>query len=321
MTEKEQNLSLEEFSPAKAELSLLAGRAKAVDVKDVALVHEVRIELRDARVAVTKRGKELRDGALKFQKEVIKRENELVAIIEPEEERLKVIDEENKLREEMEKRRDELPSRLDALVAIGDEAVNDEEELLAMDDNEFNAYRLRRIEAKLIADKAADEQRRIIGLEEREAKAREDERVRREKQDKEDAERKAKQEAEDRIRREKQAEEDRLNAEKRLAEAAKFAEEAKRIAAEKAVVEAEKARIAAEEKGRKDAEEEQRRQLELKEREAAAESEKEEARMKEKRYQDWLDSVSKGNDGVVVQWIDGIAHAYKLVGTYDPRKE
>ncbi len=110
-------LSLAEFVPAKADLISLVEQAKKTDMANPEAVHEVRILLRDARVNVTKRGKELREGALKFQKDVIAKEKELVAIIEPEEQRLKTADEEFKLKAEMEKRRDELPSRVDAELA------------------------------------------------------------------------------------------------------------------------------------------------------------------------------------------------------------
>ncbi len=303
----DENLSLEAFVPAKAELSVLAGKAKGVDVKNAEQVHDVRIELRDARISITKRGKELREGALKFQKEVIKREGELVAIIEPEEERLKAIDEENKLREEMEKRRHELPSRLDALVAIGDEVTTDEDELLAMDDNEFNAYRLRRIEGKLLSDKAVEEEKRRIDLEEREARARHEE-----------AERKAKIEAEDKERQEKFRAEEVVRFEKMRIEDEARMEERRKIAKEQSKVDAEKARIKAEEKARADIAEEQRLKLELEKREEDRKKKILEDNEKEQRYMDYLKSVGWNDDDHIVEWRDGIASIYKLVGKYNP---
>ena len=87
----------------RAELALNfdAIRAQALDlVKDSARIvkitdkagyqecHAARMRLRDARVSVEKTGKEARDDANKFAKSVIAKENELIAIMEPEEKRL-----------------------------------------------------------------------------------------------------------------------------------------------------------------------------------------------------------------------------------------
>ncbi len=181
MTDENKALSTAAFVPAVKDLKALATKAQGVDVKNLEQVHGVRIELRDARVNITKQGKELRDNAVKFQKDVIAKEKELIAIITPEEERLEKAEEELKLRAEMEKRRDELPSRLAALASVGDELPIDEAEILAMDDTEFNEYRLRRIDAKLVADKAAHEEKIRKEDEDRRKALAEEDRVRREK--------------------------------------------------------------------------------------------------------------------------------------------
>ncbi len=136
--EEAAEFSIERFNPAKAEVVKAVEAAEKVDQKNIVAVHDARIELRDMRIAITKRGKELRDGAVKFQKEVIVREKELVAIIEPAEEVLSRIEEEAKLRKEMETRREELPTRKAALDTVGDQVPFNEEEVLAMDDDEYD---------------------------------------------------------------------------------------------------------------------------------------------------------------------------------------
>ncbi len=298
----EQKLSLEVFVPAKEELTLLAGRAKAVDIKDAVQVHEVRIELRDARISITKRGKELREGALKFQKEVISREKELVGLIEPEEERLKAIDEEFELRAEMEKRRSELPSRLDALVAIGDEMTTDEDEILAMDDNQFNEYRLRRIEAKLAQDKYVMEEKRRIELEEREAKIREEEKLRQEKIAEED---RVLKEARDRA----QAEIDKVN---------------KKLNEDRLALEVEKARIAAEELAKEKVQAEHEQKLLIKEREAKFEAEKqagiEREKVRAEKFVAWQREIKFDESTDVIQWEGNIAKAYRFISEYKIEK-
>ncbi len=309
MSDTDQKLSLEVFVPAREELTLLSSRAKAVDISNAEQVHAVRIELRDARISITKRGKELREGALKFQKEVIKREGELVGIIEPEEERLKAIDEEFKLREEMEKRRHELPSRLEALIAIGDEQTTDEEEILTMDDNEFNAYRLRRIEAKLIADKAAAAETQRIQLEEREAKLRQEESERKakiEKEDKELAE----------VRAKAQAEIDKVNAQLREKQEA----DSKKLYEEREAVRQEAERIATEQRIKADAERKAKEALEMREREEKLEAEKkarvEAERAKAQKFQAFLDETGYDQDSDIIKWEGLIATVYRKIGTY-----
>jgi hypothetical protein len=230
----DNNLSIAELVPAKEQLELIVSESKKTDITNLDQTHTMRIKLRDARISITRTGKSLRENALKFQKDVIAKEKELIEIITPEEERLEKAEDEMKLKAEMEKRRDELPSRLEALASIGDELPIDESEILTLDDNQFNEYRLARIDAKLKKDR-----------DDHDAKIRADEEAARLQREKEDAERRAKLEA----------------------------EEAK-LAAERAAIEAEKIRIAAEEKARKDAEEEKERELQRKEREAQLEKER-----------------------------------------------
>lgn len=80
------------FEAIKAQaVALVQESARIVEIKDKAgyqECHAARIRLRDARIATQKTGKDARDDAVKFSKSVIAKENELIAIIEPEEKRL-----------------------------------------------------------------------------------------------------------------------------------------------------------------------------------------------------------------------------------------
>lgn len=294
-------LSMAEFTPAKEQLTQIVADLKKVDHKDVPAVHDARMKLRDLRVGVTKKGKELREGAITFQKEVLAKERELVAIIEPEEDVLEKIEAEAKLRKEMETRRNELPTRIEALKSIGDNVAASDDELLAMDDDEFNAYRVRRIDAKLIKDKADFEDKK--------------------RKDEEDARIKALQE--DKERREKLAAEEAESKKQRDAEAAK-------LAAERTELDKEKARLEGEKKAREEAEAEKQREIERQEREAKLKKEQEDAaalkakqeqedRDKEANYQKWLADSKFDETTDVVQWKNGIAYLYRKISEYNPK--
>lgn len=139
-----QTLSLEKFNPTNAELTALAERAKKLVVTDLgdkaqlALVHDYRMELKQARINIEKCGKAIREDANKFQKAVIAKERELVALIEPEELRLKQIEEQAEKHSLMEERKRKLPERMERLKAV--EGALMEEEVLLMDDVTFEAH-------------------------------------------------------------------------------------------------------------------------------------------------------------------------------------
>lgn len=284
--------SLEKFSPAKAEVMKVIEQAKKTDLTNIEQVHDNRIALRDLRVDITKRGKELRANALQFQKDVIAKENELVALVTPEEERLEAIEAEAKLKKQMESRREELPSRKAALATIGDAISILDEELLKLDDNEFNAYRLVRIEAKLAADRKAHEDKKLA----------------------EEAEARAKADAEARAQREKNA-----------------AEEA-RLANERREIEKEKARLQGAGEQRLKEEAARKAEAERKEAEARAETARKEAEAKakveaeakvaaEEKFQAYLTSLKfdKATDDLV-HGSDGSVQVWRLIGTYKPTK-
>jgi hypothetical protein len=148
-------LNIEKFNPTVSQLQEIAKMSKSVDVTDLKAVKEVRIKLKTARVEITKQGKAMRDDANAFAKLVISKEKELVAIIEPEEERLEAIEEEAKEKKMREERVALLPVRREQLEAIGDDIIITNDELLEMDTETFSAYKNDRIAQKNEADRLA----------------------------------------------------------------------------------------------------------------------------------------------------------------------
>lgn len=145
-----QSLSLEKFNPTTAELTALADRSKKLVVTDLgdraqlALVHDYRMELKAARVDIEKCGKAIREDANKFQKAVIAKERELIAMIEPEEKRLKELEEAAEKHGLMEERKRKLPERMERLKTVqeclSEGEVFNEDDVLKMDDVTFEAY-------------------------------------------------------------------------------------------------------------------------------------------------------------------------------------
>lgn len=211
MDEKE----LEKFDPTVADLKAMVEKTKDIvatdleDPKQMSVVRESRIALKNARVRIEKTGKGLREDAVKFQKAVIEKEKSLIAIIEPEEDRLSAIEEEAKVLALKKARLANLPTLKQRISEAGLETftTHNDDELLAMDSNAFEAYFNTLVAAKNESDRIANE---II-------QAKEKERL--------DEER--------RIEDEKRAEEDR-----------KQREEREKIEADKKAIEDEKLRIA-----------------------------------------------------------------------------
>lgn len=179
---------IEKFDPTVSELAAMVANSKQItveDLKDKAMiekVHETRIEFKNKRIAIEKYGKSLRDVATAFNRKVSAREDELIAIIEPEEKRLAQIEEEAKELAIIESRREKLPVRRERLSLIGDEVEVSDDELIKMDANQFETYINKRISDKLNKDKIALE-------EETKAKEAARQKEQKEAQDKIDAER------------------------------------------------------------------------------------------------------------------------------------
>jgi uncharacterized protein YifE (UPF0438 family) len=137
------NLEIEKFSPTKAELTKLLEASKALELPDLfdeaqlRKVKDARINLRDARIDITKTGKALREDALKFQKAVITKEKEFVAIIEPEENRLADLEEAAAKAVQRKARVEVLPRRKERIAAIADGMSETDDHLLDMDDPTF----------------------------------------------------------------------------------------------------------------------------------------------------------------------------------------
>ncbi len=168
-------LDIEKFDPKVAELEKMAKETKKLVVSDlhntseVAVIKEKRIELGKVRRTIEDTGKALRADAIMFQKAVIKKEKELISIIEPEENRLKTIETDSKellIREDREKL---LPERCEkfriAGITVGD---ND---LLNMDDNEYLAFYNEKLSEKLEADRIKAEEDKVEEEAKKERKA------------------------------------------------------------------------------------------------------------------------------------------------------
>lgn len=206
-----ETLNIEKFNPKKTELIQLAESCKNLVINGVDdkegydLVNRKRIELKNARVEITKTGKSLRAEALNFQRAVIEKEKEFIAIIEPLE-----IDLENKQKEiddekEKIKRMELLPERNEKLLKINLKVTDDE--ILSMDDLAFHTF---------LNDKTTEflaEKERLL----EEERIKEEERKRKEAEEKAEQERQAelkKQEEEREKQRQKEIEEARIKAEK-----------------------------------------------------------------------------------------------------------
>lgn len=173
------DLNLEKFDPTVAELTAMVAETTAVNITDfsdksqVENVRRCRINLKNARVSVEKRGKELRADAITFQKAVIEKEHELVAIILPEEERLAKLEEEAKTYAVKQERLRKLPERKERFtsetglgIGISDEAV-----ILEMDDVQFETYLANakaHVEAKRLAEQRAEQEAKEAELKRRE---------------------------------------------------------------------------------------------------------------------------------------------------------
>lgn len=228
-----ENLDIEKFDPSVAEIQAIVSRSEGVTVTDftdraqLEAVKDARLTLRDARVAITKKGKELRDDALQFQRAVIAKEKELVALIEPEESRLQALEDEAKHLALMAERRALLPQRREQLKKIDPnaDAKLSDEDLMALDATQFQSFLNVVMAEKNAADaKLLEEERKKLELE----KA--DENRRKELAE---AEERGRKEAAEKAERERKDEEDRKE-KARLAEIERVAEEKRKLESQQA---------------------------------------------------------------------------------------
>ncbi len=152
------DLNIEKFDPTTAELQSMAEASKQIiitdfeDVAQVKAVHEQRILLKNTRIKIKDKGEELREDAVKFQRAVIAKQKELIAIIEPEEDRLKNLEEEATLYAIKQERLRKLPERRSRLEQekvgeqLSDEQVNE------LDDVSFESLITSLINARIISE-------------------------------------------------------------------------------------------------------------------------------------------------------------------------
>ena len=231
------------FEKRKEQLQIaVTVSSKITKESGVEVVYETRRVLQKARIDITDTGKMLREGALALQKRVIATEKELLAIISPEEERLKAIEDEFKKEDLKKERLAILPSRKEKLLSInGEDFWASDNEILEMDDMRFsvffNSCKEQDLDNKKQAFEKEQEEKRLEDERIANLKRQEEENARRDEQAKLDAERleldaekfKLQKEKEE-IEREKEA--SRLNeeAEKRAIENLKLQREREEVA-------------------------------------------------------------------------------------------
>lgn len=149
------------FDPTKADLQAIAKDVAAITAdpskatgEDLELINATKNKLVKARTSIQRIGKEKREAALKYQKDVIAYENELIAIIEPEEQRLKELEKGIKEYAVRQERLKVLPDYKQQLASIGDVVEVTDDELLGMDPTAFQAYYNARLGAHLQARQA-----------------------------------------------------------------------------------------------------------------------------------------------------------------------
>ncbi len=237
---------LEKFDPKIVELQKIAETAKAIvvtdlkDKKQLDLVRTQRIELKGLRVNIEKTGKALRDDANTFNKAVLKKQHEMIDIIEPEEKRLAEIEGKAEKLAEIDKRKESLPKRKERLAEITDGVTIKDEEILEMDDANFFAYVNERVANWNAEQVRVLEEQREADRVKKEKEAQEAEEIKRLDALKE-VERKEKEEAE-RLTKEEEANA-KIDAENAKIKAEQEAVQAK-IDAEKEAIEKEKREIA-----------------------------------------------------------------------------
>lgn len=135
---------LNTFDPNVEKLQALVAESAGIvevnldDPEQLKTVKAARIKLRDARVLIEKTGKAYREDALAYQRAVLSKEKDLIAIIEPEETRLKLFEKSAEIQKEKRLRIAQLPERRARLEKEGF-PIN-ESTLLEMDSVAFETH-------------------------------------------------------------------------------------------------------------------------------------------------------------------------------------
>jgi len=142
---EEENKTIVKFNPTLSEIMTLVAETKKIVPEDVGdmpgylFVKSCKKKLADLRIIIQKYGKEQRAEAIKFQKEVLRQENEILEKIEPEETRLGDMVAAYDANKIMQERIKTLPLRKAALGHIGITEIN-EQYILSLDNIEFATY-------------------------------------------------------------------------------------------------------------------------------------------------------------------------------------
>lgn len=176
-----EQFNIEQFNPTTAELMAIADKYRWIkicwleDYKWMDLALEAKRDLASKRIYITKTLKTLRDWAIKFQKDVIVKEKELVWIVEEVENEIKA--EIQKVEDEKErlKRIESMPFRMEDLTRLWLEKEYTEEFILSMDYKSFCDFiqcEKARIADEMLSKIEAEkiEKQRLLDLEEAEAR-------------------------------------------------------------------------------------------------------------------------------------------------------
>lgn len=136
-------------------LTTIAENVKTMSVDKITEVKATRLRLGKIRTSIAKQSKAQRDEFTVKAKANRDIELALIGIIEPEEARLKAIEEEAQRLEEIKAREALIPMREQALNALNDDVVVTKEFLLGMDNEQFVTYLNGRTTAKNEADRLA----------------------------------------------------------------------------------------------------------------------------------------------------------------------
>ena len=299
------------FDPTIADLKAIIASTALITVNDLSdetqmsLVHDTRISLRDARVKIEKSGKKYREDAIKYQKDVLIRERELIAIITPEETRLKALEDEASTIKERAARIALLPMRREQLDNLKDGIQDTDEALLDMENEAFIIYLNKRV-----SDKNEKDRQEIEAEKSRMARAEEDKRIAEEARIAERNRIEAQQKADEERRVQAEAQK-RYDADALIAKNKREAE----ISAQKLIddAKAEAERVIAVAKAQEEA---RIREIEVKADQAKAEADKIEA---DKIFTEWKMNhgwTEEEADQYKTVHVDGAIELWKLVAVY-----
>jgi hypothetical protein len=149
------------FDPKKETLLAIAEEVSKITADpskmtkdDLELINTTKNKLVKARTSIAKAGKAARAAATQYNRDVKAYEDELIAILEPEELRLKKLETDAKEYAIRQERLKILPEYIQKLTSIGDNIEVTDDELLSMDPTAFQAYYNARLGAHLQLQKA-----------------------------------------------------------------------------------------------------------------------------------------------------------------------